>query len=85
MNRGSNLMSALRKANKAAVKHRMACNRVSELFEARYGKTYSDMDCDPLIDAVDLGMGEIPDTIEELDAMVESYCHTLPGGKDTRD
>lgn len=41
-------------------------------FEERYGRTYSDVDCDPLIDALDYGGGSGL-TVEDCDRFMAEY------------
>lgn len=56
----------MRKAAAAAMAHRQWSERLTVAFEERYGKTYSDIDCDQLIDLFDYGLGgrAIPGLVE---------------------
>jgi len=44
----------LRKCSRAAAAHTDISNKIGEIFEERYGVTYSDVDCDWLIDELDI-------------------------------
>lgn len=55
----------LRRAVIAAGRHAAMQAELSKAFEERYGKTYSDVDADYIIDALDCGQGSI--TLVECD------------------
>lgn len=62
----------LRKAHAAAVRHSELSAKITAAFQARYGATHSDVDCDELIDTLDYGAGDIV-TVEECDAIMSRY------------
>lgn len=67
----------LRRAHRAAVRHSALNQQLTKAFQERYGCTYSDVDCDNLIDALDYGAGSEP-TVESCDAaMSESGCEVI--------
>ena len=51
------IVGLLKRTARLAEDHRRAIAEVNEWFEARYGKSYSDVDCDHLIDILDYGVG----------------------------
>ena len=60
------LTNALLKRAAAAASRQADLNRqLTEAFEERYGKTYSEVDADSIIDALDYGHGPI--TLAECD------------------
>lgn len=70
----------LRRANAAAAKAHEYNRRLTAAFNARYGQTYSDCDCDPLIDVLDYGFTGASDlTVAECDRlMAESGVFPTP-------
>jgi len=50
--------SLLRRAAKAAANAKRLNDEIGEAFEERYGCTFSDVDCDPLIDILDYGISD---------------------------
>lgn len=60
----------LRRAAKLAEQHKEMNHLIGALFEKRYGSTYSDVDCDPLIDTLDYGLGGLDLTLAECDRLM---------------
>jgi len=56
----------LRRATRIAEQASEVQAKLTEAFRGRYGITYSDVDCDPLIDILDYG-GGTPPTIAQCD------------------
>lgn len=54
---------------------------LTEAFEERYGVTYSDVDCDPIIDCLDYGSGNAL-TIKDCDRLM-AECGVYPLGHTT--
>lgn len=64
----SNLtLKLLKKASHHAAKSQSIRGQLDEAFNARYGATYSDADCDILIDTLDY-LGGFNLTLKEVDA-----------------
>lgn len=59
----------LRRAHKVAVKQSAISSELTAAFEERYGATYSDVDEDMIIDALDYGVGG-PVTLAECDNLM---------------
>ena len=55
----------LQQLAKIAEKYNQLSIKVGEMFQERYGVTYSDVDCDEIIDILDYNGGSI--TLEEAD------------------
>jgi hypothetical protein len=72
------LIKAIGRANQLARMHRAALNKVSDLFLERYGAQYNDIDCDPMIDICDCGIGFVPGSLKSLDAIVLEYNELKP-------
>lgn len=68
----------LRRAAEAAMEHSKYNAMMSEAFNERYGHTYSDVDCDPLIDQLDYGSGGIPTLAECDEEMARCGAPKLP-------
>lgn len=49
----------LLQAHRAAIRHGAMNAQLTKAFNARYGCTYSDVDCDTLIDSLDYGNGPL--------------------------
>lgn len=71
------IIKAIESASFYAAKHLKAENKVRKLFFERYGEDFSDVDCDPLIDACS-GQGACYRNLKELDEMVLQYCNLEP-------
>lgn len=68
----------LRKAARIAAKSRKINAELTAAFNERYGCTYSDVDCDSLIDILDYGLGETGKTLRECDrAMALCGIHPI--------
>ena len=46
-------------------------HQIDRWFEERYGKSYSEIDCDTLIDSLDYGRGPPPATLEQIDLLMK--------------
>lgn len=61
----------LRRVHSASIRHHELQRELGEAMTERYGCTHSDVDCDQLIDVLDMGGGETP-TVADCDlAMAE--------------
>ena len=60
----------LRKATRIASEAQAIQGRLTDAFRDRYGQTYSDVDCDPLIDSLDYGGGDHEITAEDADRLM---------------
>lgn len=49
----------LKRAHQAAIRHNTFNARLTKAFEQRYGCTYSDVDCNSIIDSLDYGNGPL--------------------------
>jgi hypothetical protein len=63
----------------AAEKHNRLQQEVGEMFKERYGVHYSDVDCDSVIDALDINGGNI--TVEQCDEYMTTCGHPPLGKK----
>lgn len=59
----------LQEAVSVAKRNREMAARMTAAFMERYGVTYSDVDCDTLIDALDYGLGSAPTLADADNAM----------------
>jgi hypothetical protein len=66
----------LTRATRLAAKSQEMQNNLTEAFRERYGVTYSDVDCDFLIEALDYNGGDLL-TLEECDLHMKE-CGYLP-------
>jgi hypothetical protein len=57
----------LRKAAAAAARHAELSSRITDAMNDRYGCSHSDVDCDPLIDALDYGLAHDAPTVADCD------------------
>lgn len=72
----------LDRANRVAKEAATVQSELTEAFNARYGVTYSDVDCDWLIDAFDYGGSADRITVAECDKyMAECGAPKLPAGR----
>jgi phenylpyruvate tautomerase PptA (4-oxalocrotonate tautomerase family) len=60
----------LRRAVRIAAEKSDVAAELTEAFTERYGKTYSDIDCDELIDVLDYGSGGKL-TVKQVDKLME--------------
>lgn len=73
--------SLLKRAHKAAVRFAALNAKITAAFEQRYGCTYSDVDCDHLIDSLDYGQGGAPSVADCDRDMVGCGRALLSSGK----
>ena len=57
----------------AAEKHHRLQTEIGKMFEERYGIHYSDVDCDSVIDCLDVNGGSI--TVEQVDEYMATVGH----------
>lgn len=58
----------MRKAARIASEHQEMMSKLTDAFNDRYGVTYSDVDCDALIDTFDYGQAGNDDNLTLADA-----------------
>lgn len=71
----------LKRAHLAAVRHSALNAMLTKAFNERYGCTYSDIDCDNLIDALDYGAGSLP-TVDICDEAMAELGHPAVTSQD---
>ena len=69
----------LTRATKLAAKSMEMQSALTDAFNERYGATYSDVDCDFLIEALDYG-GGVGLTLEEVDRRMAECGHPAKKG-----
>lgn len=62
----------LRKATRVAADSAAVQRQLTEAFQERYGVTYSDVDADPIIDALDYGTGRLS-SLAECDRIMAEH------------
>lgn len=74
--------SLLKRAHHIAIQHSALNHKLTKAFEQRYGCTYSDVDCDSIIDSLDYGHGP-PVTVEFCDSAMLACgrAHLVSSGK----
>jgi len=68
----SNFTKMINKACKMAHEHKQLLNEIDEESVRRYGYFPSEIDCDPIIDAVQYGIAVVEDADEFKRYMIES-------------
>ncbi len=79
MDKPAQLTTALlRKAASISEQHSVIQGKLTEAFEDRYGVTYSDIDCDQLIDILDYGGGHID--LKKCDEIMRNHGYPVNKG-----
>lgn len=68
------IIQDIERCRKLAHKQAVLGEKINQWFVKRYGRGFSDADCDPIIDVVDYGQGQAPSSIEEIDKIMLQYC-----------